>query len=150
MAIVRSKFSVLPRRAKLSGLPTESTFLASQTVATFQSLALATILVTVTKPEGMAPWSHGHARLSEISIEEHFGQCRAQSCNAQLTMRGFLQASALLSLRAGQALSEKQERPSERGMSEAKLTHEEPLGALGWEVLRFIVEVVDGKQQAIS
>ena len=65
--------------------------------------------------------------MSEISIEEYFGRCRQQSSNAQLTARGYLQASAALSLKEGKGLSESQERPSEKGMAETKLTDGEPL-----------------------
>lgn len=111
------------------GLQAGSNFLAPQTLDVLQAVALATIVVTVSKDQGLAPWSHGHARLSEISIEEFFGQCRAQSNNSQLTTRGYFQASALLSMKASKQLNQKDQRrrPSEKGLSEQPLTSEQSL-----------------------
>lgn len=110
------------------GLPAGSCFLAPQTIQCLQAVAQATIVITLTKSEGLAPWAHGRARLSEISVEEQFGRCRSQSNNSQLTCRGYLLASALVSKQSGQVLKELKEPPRATSMSERPLTDSQPLG----------------------
>lgn len=120
------------RTCQKQGLPHGSCYLARQTVQTLQSIALQTVVICNTKPSGLAPWSHGHARLSEISIEEHFGVLRSQSSNSQLSTRGYMQASALQSMKTAKILAETQDPPSPEGMAEAALDEKTLLGECMW------------------
>ena len=86
-------------------LPRGSCFMASQTTQTLQSCALACVVIAVSKPESWNPWERGVARLSELGIEQAFGNMRAQSRNSQLSSRGFFQADARLALKASKVIN---------------------------------------------
>ena len=86
-------------------LPTGSSFLAPQTMCNLQSTSLVGILICISKDETWSPWQHGHSRLSELSIEEHFAYLRQQSPNAQLSARAFWKAACRVSLRASKTLN---------------------------------------------
>lgn len=58
---------------------TGSTWLAGQTMANLQGCALSTVALCVGKSSTWLPWRFGRGRLSEISIEEHFGHLRCQT-----------------------------------------------------------------------
>ena len=75
-------------------LPTGSCFMASQTMVNLQACSLAALVITVTKQESTSLWRNGHARVSELAIEQFFGQLRQQSSTAQFSCRGYWQASA--------------------------------------------------------
>ena len=105
-------------------LPRGSCFYAGQTIANLQSTALAGVVMTVSKPPGFTPWSQGYARLTELPIEQHFGQIRTQSSSAQHTTRSFLIASARLAQRTSRTLNKMKPKTSK---PENPLTEEEPL-----------------------
>eukprot|EP00435_Cladocopium_sp_Y103_P036995 s1840_g9.t1 len=88
--------------------PTGSCFWAPQTVLNLQCVCLAGVLVTITKEKEFEPWRFGSARMTEISIEEHFSMLRRQSGNSQLTCRAFWQAAARVSVKVGQKLNDEQ------------------------------------------
>ena len=75
-------------------LPTGSMFLAQQTMRDLQACSLAAIVIGLTKGPDLEPWRRGFGRLSELAIEQLFGQLRSQSGNSQLTCRGYWQANA--------------------------------------------------------
>ena len=98
------------------GLPKGSCYMAPQSVANLQAIALSMVAYCVSKPATFHPFRHGFARMTELAIEQVFGQLRVQSRNAQLSTRGFLQADARLAMRNGKLLNrekpqELQERP---------------------------------------
>eukprot|EP00435_Cladocopium_sp_Y103_P006163 s1030_g2.t1 len=84
------------------------------------------VLVTITKEKEFEPWRYGSARMTEISIEEHFGMLRRQSGNSQLTCRAFWQAAARVSVKVGQKLNEEQAAATNN--SQEPLTKDEFLG----------------------
>ena len=96
------------KRASEARLPTGSCFLASQTAFNVQGAALTVLAMSISKPAGCTPWVFGQSRISEISIEQHFGMLRSQSANSHLSMRSFLQASARRSLLLNDELNRKQ------------------------------------------
>lgn len=79
--------------------------MATQTVTNLQAACLSGVLLTHTKEECFNPWGAGHCRLSELSIEEFFSLVRRQSNNAQLSCRGYFQASARVSVKMGAELN---------------------------------------------
>ena len=85
-------------------LPTGSTFLAGQTVFNLQGTALATITICCSKPASWCPWKFGSGRLSEIAVEQMFGNIRCQSAIAQHTARSYFSASARYSIRMKELL----------------------------------------------
>ena len=54
----------------------------------------------LTKDAPGNPFLHGHQRMTELAIEEHFGELRSQATNAQLSARAFFKACARSMLRA--------------------------------------------------
>ena len=81
-------------RCSSHGLPKGACFLARQTTHTLQQVALGTIIISCSK-DGLGDlWSQGHARMSELGIEEWFGRLRSQSSNSQLTTRCYWRAAA--------------------------------------------------------
>lgn len=87
------------------GLPTGSAFLAGQTITNLQASSLSGVILCITKSEEFNPWNWGHARLSELSIEEQFSFYRQQSANSQLTSRAFWRAAARTAMRTGRQLN---------------------------------------------
>ena len=87
------------------GSPTGSCFMAPQTVYNLQGVALATVVITVTKDAEWQPWRHGECRLAELPIEEFFSFLRRQSSNSQLSARGYFQASARTAMKHGKLLN---------------------------------------------
>lgn len=104
------------------GLPRGSCYMAPQTVSNLQAIALSMIAYCVSKPATFQPFRHGFARMTELAIEQVFGQLRVQSRNAQLSTRGFLQADARLAMRNGKLLN--REKPQEQ-REEPHLTEDE-------------------------
>ena len=49
------------------GLPAGSLFMASQTMENLQGAAMTAVVMSLTKPSLVDPWSRGHGRCSEIS-----------------------------------------------------------------------------------
>ena len=88
-------------------LPRGSCFLAPQTQANLQGVALSGILICLTKDPEFSPWRFGHNRLTELPIEQHFSYLRQQSPNSQLTSRSFWQAACRVSLRRVRGNGEK-------------------------------------------
>lgn len=88
-------------------LPRGSCFLAPQTQANLQGVALSGILICITKDPEFSPWRFGHNRLTELPIEQHFSYLRQQSPNSQLTSRSFWQAACRVSLRRVRGNGEK-------------------------------------------
>ena len=115
--------------AKKLGAPKEACWMAHQTSSNLQASCLAGILITITKSDQEDPWHWGSNRLSELAIEEHFGLCRTQSNNAQLSARGFFQAAAKVTLRSGRMLDKAKADVSQCHRSEKPLTREELLAS---------------------
>ena len=86
-------------------LPKGSLFMAGQTSSTLQLCALTTAIMCITKHETWNPWSGGHGRASELSVEQHLGCCRQQSPNSQLSARGYWLASARQTFRMAKVLA---------------------------------------------
>ncbi|CAK9098701.1 ZnF_CDGSH domain-containing protein [Durusdinium trenchii] len=107
-------------------LPKGSCFLAPQTVHNLQGTALATVVICATKDTGFEPWSFGHCRLSEISVEEYFGMLRSRSSNSQLSTRGYFYASALQAMRSNHALNKTKRKPEVQN-GQSRLTELEPI-----------------------
>lgn len=107
-------------------LPKGSCFLAPQTVHNLQGTALATVVICATKDTGFEPWSFGHCRLSEISVEEYFGMLRSRSSNSQLSTRGYFYASALQAMRSNHALNKTKRKPEAQN-GQSRLTELEPI-----------------------
>ena len=103
-------------------LPTGSCFMASQTLVNLQACALAAVVITATKQESTNLWRHGHARVSEIAIEQFFGQLRQQTATAQFGCRGYWQASARHAMWMSKQLDKEKVRPDG---GEAPLSNEE-------------------------
>ena len=78
--------------------------MAAQTQHNLQACALAAIVIALTKGQELDPWRKGFGRLAELAIEHHFGHLRSQSQNAQLTCRGYWQASARDAMKAAKNL----------------------------------------------
>ena len=117
------------KRCSALALPTGSTFMSPQTLFNIQGVALSALVVTVTKEENWHPFSHGQCRLSELGVEEWFSLLRRQSSNAQLTTRGFFQASARTTMHHGKILNKLMPRSK---TPEPPLTDEQSLGSMGW------------------
>lgn len=103
-------------------LPRGSMFMASQTMANLQSIALTVATMTLSKPASFVPWAHGSARLTEASIEQWFGLLRKQTANSLLSTRQFFFASARQSLRHSKLLNKMRAGPK---LEERKLSEEE-------------------------
>lgn len=86
-------------------VPAGSCFMASQTVANLQSCSLSALVMCLTKTSTFEPWKFGQCRLSELSVEQFFGQRRSQSSNAQLTTRGFFHSSARTCMRSAKKMT---------------------------------------------
>lgn len=86
--------------AARNGFPRGSQFISPQTQENLQMTAMSTIIVALTKDESGDPYSRGHARMSELAIEQWFGRLRVQSSSASLSTRGYWQAAARDMLRA--------------------------------------------------
>jgi hypothetical protein len=82
------------RRAQQRGMPVGSGWIAGPTAFNLQGVALSTMVVCVTKPDKINPWTHGHGRLTGIHIEEGFGTYRNQFTTGQFDARQFWQAEA--------------------------------------------------------
>ena len=76
------------------GVAKGSLYMANQTRSALQSVAMSVILIALTKDELGDPFCHGHARVTELGIEEWFGRIRGQSQSAQHTARSFWKAAA--------------------------------------------------------
>ena len=114
-------------------LPKGSCFIASQTTQTLQSCALACVVIALSKPQCWNPWERGVARLSELPIEQAFGNLRAQSRNSQLSSRGFFQADARLALKAPKVINQERDLVDSavpEKFAEKPLTDEEFLGLI--------------------
>lgn len=113
--------------------PRGSCFMASQTVLMLQSTALTTVVICCTKEPEWNPWHYGFQRLSEQSIEQHFGHLRCQATNAQLSTRAYWLASARTMMKTNDDLNKsKRARPKD---VEPPLSDEQPLALrAGWRV----------------
>ena len=81
------------RLASKRGLQRGVLWMANQSMKNIQSIALSLITVALSKHPIGDFWSHGHVRLGEVAIEEHFGRLRVQSSSANLTARSFWKAA---------------------------------------------------------
>ena len=108
-------------------LPNGAAFLAKQTREALQACALSAAAIALGKNEDWEPWHRGHARLSEISIEQWFGSLRCQHSNAQMSLRQYFMSSARQMLKTHKALNEV--RPVQRD-SVKPLTAREPLDCI--------------------
>lgn len=82
------------REAKRRGLPKGSLFMAAETMRNLQQVAMGLVTVCLSKEAEGNFWSSGNHRLSELSVEQHFGRLRVQSPSAQLTSRSYWAAAA--------------------------------------------------------
>ncbi|CAK8991551.1 Uncharacterized protein SCF082_LOCUS2894 [Durusdinium trenchii] len=110
------------RKCKAMELPAGSCFYAGQTLSNAQSAALATMVVTLTKPPWYNCFDHGNGRLTEISVEQWFAGIRQQSSNSQVSARSYFLACARQNLRAGEILNKLKATPARQ---EAALTDSE-------------------------
>ena len=85
-------------------MPKGSGFMASQTVGNLQGCCLSVVAIALTLDPNWQPWRHGHARLTELPIEQWFSFLRSQSPNSQLSARAFFQASCRMSLKNNKQL----------------------------------------------
>lgn len=108
-------------------LPRGSLFMASQTCFNIQGVALSTVLIAISKTPDFQPWTYGHARLSELPVEEWFSYLRNQSNNSQLTRRGYFQAGCRQQIKRGKHF--KTQNPVSRA-GEPPLTEQEFLSYL--------------------
>ena len=93
-------FSMLAKdRCNRMRLPRGSCWFAPQTASNLQAISLSLVILALSKPKDIEPWRHGSNRLSELSIEQHFGVLRGQSSNSQLSCRSYWQASARSALK---------------------------------------------------
>lgn len=121
-------FALLSREwEKRLHLPAGSAFMARQTREVLQSCALAGVVVCISKHESMEPFKRGFMRLTEISIEQYFGNLRTQHPNAQMSARSFFQSSARHQLRQNKDLF-KQKAPKVDG--DKPLSSREQLGQI--------------------
>ena len=125
-------------------LPAGSSFMARQTREVLQACALAGVVVSISKHESMEPFRHGFMRLTEISIEQFFGQLRTQHANAQMSARSFFHSSARHQLRQNKNLI-KQKAPKADG--ERCLNQREPLG-IHIHILIYIYNIYSNIQQS--
>ena len=86
-------------------LPKGALFMASQTSSTLQLAALSAALICLTKDPTWDPFRTGPGRLSELSMEQHFGCLRQQAQNSQLSCRSYCWASARQTVRMHKILS---------------------------------------------
>lgn len=105
------------------GLPKGSCFMAQQTQQNLQSCSCAAAVVCITKPKDFEPWRSSVGRMSELAIEEYFGQLRSQSCNAQLSARGYFQAAAKHALQMSKRLNKEKALP---GINEPLTDEQQP------------------------
>lgn len=96
---------IADRLSRERRLPKGALFMASQTSSTLQLAALSAALICLTKDPTWDPFRTGHGRLSELSIEQHFGCLRQQAQNSQLSCRSYFLASARQTLRMHKILS---------------------------------------------
>lgn len=95
-------------------MPKGSAFMAGQTCHNLQGAALAIVTICVSKPADWCPWRFGTGRLTELAVEQLFGNLRCQSNNAQLTARGYFHASARYLMKMGDLLSRMKAPPPAR------------------------------------
>jgi hypothetical protein len=91
------------------------------------------VVIALSKPQCWNPWERGVARLSELPIEQAFGNLRAQSRNSQLSSRGFFQADARLALKASKVINRERDLVDSavpEKFAEKPLTEEEFLGLI--------------------
>lgn len=67
--------------------------LAGQTRAALQGVAMTCVAICATKPKDWSPFQKSHS-LSEVHIEQYFGQLRSQYNDSDLTPRGYFNAAA--------------------------------------------------------
>ena len=105
-------------------LPKGSCQMAAQTIFNMQGVALCTATICVSKPTGWMPWSQGHHRLAEVTIEEYFGALRSQQSNAQMSARQYFQATGRYMLKNNDRLNKGQKRQkqsSEKALTDSQL-----------------------------
>lgn len=116
---------VADRLCQDRGLPKGTLWYAGQTMLNLQATALSTISLCVTKSSGWHPWTVGTSRLSEIAIEQRFGQLRTQSSNAQLSARAFWIACSRHAMKTGKNLNHN--KPVKARSQEPHMSDEQPL-----------------------
>lgn len=122
-------------KCKQQKLPTGSCFQAKQTVYNMQCVALTTAIMCLALPDKWDPWHHGQARVSEISIEQHFGHLRGMSPTAQLPARAYFYASARQAIKMGKVMNRL--KPNAEQPDVKRLSDEEPLR------LEFVILIMD-------
>lgn len=116
---------IASRECKKRSLPAGTLFLAEETLRNIQQCALGGLSVCLTKDPLGDPFAHGHARLSELSVEEWFGRQRVQSPSAQLTARAYWAAVCRTMLKD-------KRNSSKRGDTELQLETLDPISAEGF------------------
>lgn len=106
-----------------------TTWMAGQTMHNLQGVAISTIAICLEKSASWLPWKNGFARLSEISIEEHFGFLRSQVANAVLSTRGFFLADCRQSHKTNKILNSSSSKLVPEEGLEPALTNEQLLGS---------------------
>ena len=119
---------VSDKKCREMQLPAGSCWFAGQTMQNLQSVALSAVALTLSKPEWMNVFEHGTLRLSEVSIEQHFGHLRSQAKNALLTARSYFVANARQSMRTSDRMNKmKPPKPPKAELVEDPLSDEQPL-----------------------
>ena len=99
--------------------------MAGQTRAALQQIACTVVAITSSKPAEWHPFQKPHA-LSEVHIEQHFGQLRSQYPSGDLTVRGYWNAAA----RKARTLVQKKPAKNVEYEPEPPLTQEQLLGSI--------------------
>ena len=109
-------------REKQLGVSRGKLQMAHQTRRNLQSVALSTVALAASKPPSWDAFRHAHG-ISEIHIERHFGQLRAQSISGELTARSFWNAEATLARRIAKhkPVDDMPERVEEQPLNPAQL-----------------------------
>ena len=129
-------FDALARdKCKDMGLPAGSCFMAPQTRSSLQHVALSIVIVCITKDACFQPWK-GNGRMTELSIEQHFGFLRCQMQNAQMSTRQFFVADARQAVKTSKMLDHQKAVPKDK--AEPKLTTEELLESVHSGIFRYI------------
>ena len=125
---------VASEKEKTSGVGRGRMQMAGQTRRALQGIAMTCISIAATKPKHWNPFGRPHS-LSEVHIEQWFGQLRSQYVDSDLTARGYFNAAA----RVARKTAKNQVRPPQTPVEEEALTPQECLGCircvLFWDVL---------------
>lgn len=82
------------REARKRGVPVGSLWLAPQTRKNLQSSAIGLISALLSKDKTGNPFCHGHARWTQLHLEQWFGRLRMRQHDAKFTAKQYWKASA--------------------------------------------------------